>query len=154
MALTDKHRQLIEDLGVLHEGMGMQPAAGRVMGLLLVSDTTELTFEEIVDLLQLSKSAVSNALTMLQGLDRVDYITYPGDRKRYFRAKPKSVSSELERAMMGLAAHNGMLKRVLEQRPAATKEFNTRLEEAIDFADFIVQEMPALLEKWQHRRKR
>src|SRR3954454_17436067 len=85
IALTDNKLNLIEELGGLYEQGGMQPAAARILSLLLVSDQTELTFEEIYETLNLSKSATSNALNFLLSTGRVEYITHPGEtRPRIF----------------------------------------------------------------------
>ena len=63
--LADSKLKLVEELGVLHEQGGMQAAAARILSLLLVADQIELTFEEIYETLNLSKSATSNALNFL-----------------------------------------------------------------------------------------
>lgn len=38
LRLTDQQKELIEELGVFHEQTGLQPAAARIISLLLVSD--------------------------------------------------------------------------------------------------------------------
>lgn len=95
--LTAKQRELIEKLGVAHEKSGMQPAPGRILGLLLVSDKTELTFEEIQNSLKISKSSTSASLNLLISLNRIEYITYPGVRKRYFRLKIFNWKEDMKR---------------------------------------------------------
>src|SRR5215831_18960143 len=131
--LTDKKLGLIEELGVLQEQNGMQPAAARILALLLVAENPELSVEEIYETLNLSKSAASNSLGFLQSTDRVEYITRPGERKRYFRCKVQSLKSGLQKSLAGMQAVNIVLKKVLEQRPHGTKEFNAKLEEITQF---------------------
>jgi predicted transcriptional regulator len=150
--LTDKKLKLIEELGVLHEGSGMQPAAARIMALLMISDRTELTFEEIYGALNMSKSAASNALNVLINTDRVEYITQPGERRRYFRAKLKSMKDGIGKYMAGMDSFNTTLKKILDQRPVGTREFNSSLEELTQFLDFFRQEFPAIIEKWNNRK--
>jgi len=65
----------------------MQPVVGRIMGLLMVMDKEHFTFEEIVEELNISKSSASVGLKLLQMNNMVEYITLPGDRKRYFRIR-------------------------------------------------------------------
>jgi DNA-binding transcriptional regulator GbsR (MarR family) len=153
MKLSDKKLKLIEELGVIHERTGMQPAMARVIALLLVSDRTELTFEEIYETLNMSKSAASNALNFLLSTDRIEYITNPGERRRYFRFKAKSIKDAVLRALTEVDAFNSALKKVAEQRPASTREFNTKLEELTGFLDFIKKELPVLIEKWEVRKQ-
>ena len=62
--ITTEQRYLIERYGVFMGRSHLQPAASRILGLLLISDKPELTFDEIKEALGLSKSAVSNALAI------------------------------------------------------------------------------------------
>ena len=151
--LTSAKLKLIEELGVLNEQSGMQPAAARVLGLLLVCDQTELAFEEVCEKLNLSKSATSNALNFLISTNRVEYLTKPGERRRYFRIKLKSLKEGVQRSLSGMETANEILKKVLEQRPVGTKEFNANLEEVIHFLDFLKVELPVLFQKWEDSRK-
>lgn len=82
-----KQRELVETMGRLTNQGGGTSLAGRILGLLSFLDKEEFTFEEIVDELKISKSSVSTTLNHLMETDKIEYITYPGDRKRYFRLK-------------------------------------------------------------------
>jgi len=152
IALTDTKLRLIEEMGVLHEQGGMQPAAARILSLLLVSDKTELSFDEIYETLHISKSAASNALNFLLSTDRVEYMTNPGERRRYFRCKLQSLKDGVQKSLSGLDAFNTVLKKVLDQRPVGTREFNAKLQETTEFLDFLKEELPALFQKWEARR--
>lgn len=150
--LTDNKLRLIEELGVLHEQAGMQPAAARILALLLISDKTELTFEEIYETLHISKSAASNALNFLLSTGRVEYMTQPGERRRYFRCKLQSLKDGVQKSLTNLDAFNVILKKVLDQRPVGTREFNSKLEETTQFLDFLKEELPLLYQKWEERK--
>lgn len=80
-----KQKELIEQIGRENEREGFQPVPARIVGLLMVMDKEEYTFEEIVEEMQISKSSASTALKNLEIRGIIEYITYPGDRKRYFR---------------------------------------------------------------------
>jgi DNA-binding transcriptional regulator GbsR (MarR family) len=80
-----KQRELIEIIGIQNEREGYQPVTARIMGLLMVMDKEEFTFDEIVEEMKISKSTASNALKNLELRGVIEYVTYPGDRKRYFR---------------------------------------------------------------------
>ncbi|MFO7790479.1 MAG: GbsR/MarR family transcriptional regulator [Bacteroidota bacterium] len=82
-----KQKELIETIGRRNEQEGMQPVASRIMALLMVMDKEHFTFDEIVEELNISKSAASVGLKILQLKDFIEYETRPGDRKRYFQIK-------------------------------------------------------------------
>jgi len=80
-----RQKELIETIGRNLEKQGFPPVAGRILGMLMVMDKEEYTFDEIVDEMRISKSTASNALRNLELRGTIDYVTYPGNRKRYFR---------------------------------------------------------------------
>jgi DNA-binding transcriptional regulator GbsR (MarR family) len=152
--LTPKQKELIERLGVQMERSGAPPAQSRIMALLLVCDKTELAFEEIIQLLQLSKSAVSNALNSLLATERLEYITRPGDRRRYFRSCISQWEKDLGKKMQEMLAASQLMREVLEQRPKSTPEFNNALKQVIDFMSFLQAELPAVYTKWIEQQKK
>lgn len=151
--LSPEKKQLIEELGIHNENSGIQPAASRIFALLVISDRNELSFEEIYQTLEISKSAASNAVNLLIGTQRVEYITRPGERKRYFRCKVKSLNDGIERHLQNVEVFNSLLKRVLLQRTEKTKEFNEALVEVVGFLDFMRIELPILYQKWEDLKK-
>jgi DNA-binding transcriptional regulator GbsR (MarR family) len=152
VVLNDRKLKLIEELGVLYEQSGMQPAAARILALLTVSDRYELSFEEIYETLHISKSAASNSINILLSTGRLEYITNPGERKRYFRVKINSLKEGAQRSLAGISSINNVLKQVLKERPKETKEFNENLSEVTHFLDFIMSELPVLFEKWEKQK--
>ena len=149
ISLTESQKILIEKVGVNHERSGLQPAPARVASLLLVCDEPELTFDNIRELLNLSKSAASNAINLLLSTERITYITKPGDRKRYFRSKLASWKDDIKRHYQDITETIDLLKEVLHQRPGDTTEFNQNLKDAIGFMEYLNAELPKLYEKWE-----
>lgn len=153
ITLTEKQRDLVEKVGVFHEKAGLPPAMARVLGLLLVSPVSELSFDEIRETLNLSKSATSNALNMLLNTGKIDYITKSGDRKRYFKNKLNSWKTEFRQNINKLTKAADVLEEVLENRPKDTVDINQNLKDAIDFMRFINDELPSLYQKWEESRR-
>lgn len=149
MNLSEKQRELIEKIGVFHEHKGMQPLVGRIIGLLLVHENAEVTFEEIVEDLGVSKSAVSNALNFLQAKERIVYHTKPGDRKRYFQLKIQNWSEELEREIMEITKFKEFIDEVISERGKRNVEFNSCLKEFSSFLVFFKNEIPLLFKKFK-----
>ena len=149
MALTEKQKEVVEKIGINYEGAGMQPAAARVMGLLYVADRPELTFDEIIDCLKISKSAASNAINLLLQTGQIEYITFSGDRKRYFRLKISNWREGFAKKIETMTDFSKLLRQALEVRNPETQEYNASIEELVNFLDFVNQELPGLLQKWE-----
>ncbi|HPI30293.1 MAG TPA: hypothetical protein PLS26_07165 [Bacteroidales bacterium] len=79
--------ELVDTIGRIYEKQGVGAIAGRISGLLTVMDKEQYTFDEIVEELKISKSSASNGLRILQAQKAIEYVTLPGDRKRYFRLR-------------------------------------------------------------------
>lgn len=149
MVLTERQKELIERIGVFHEHKGMQPLVGRIIGLMLVHENAEVTFDEIVELLGVSKSAVSNALTFLQAKERVTYHTKPGDRKRYFALKVNDWRADFEKELINIAEIQKFINEVLETRKDRNSEFCTRMHDFSNFLEFFRKEIPVLFERFK-----
>jgi len=147
--LTDKQKELIESFGVVQEQMGLSPASARVNALLTVADSVELTFDQIREALQLSKSATSNAINSLLVLKRIGYKTKPGDRKRYFYSKLGQWQNSFIESMEGLTGYNQVIKDILNNRDKKTKEFNGQLKDFTEFLDYYQKESIKLIKNWK-----
>ncbi|RIA09744.1 hypothetical protein OE09_1590 [Flavobacteriaceae bacterium MAR_2010_72] len=147
--LTDKQRDLIESFGVVQESMGLSPASARVNALLTIADTVELTFDDIREALELSKSATSNAINNLLMLKRIGYKTKPGDRKRYFYSKMGQWQDAFMDSMNGLTGYNELLKNILKNRTKDSIEFNAQLKELTDFIDYYQKESIKIIKNWK-----
>lgn len=152
MELNQTQKALIEKLGVFQERIGMPPTEARVLALLLVSDEIELTFDEIRETLQVSKSAISNTLNTLLLTNRIEYITKPGDRKRYFRSNLPNWKKNAGEALHRILSINEIMREILAARTDKTPEFNKDLGEIIDFVDFLQKELIVIFHNWNANR--
>ena len=151
IALKKEQIQLLEKAAVLFEKGNMQPAVAKILALLLVSDNPELTFDEIRETLEISKSATSTAINQLLSAKRIEYKTRLGDRKRYFRSRIMSWKDDMKEQNEGLRAAIEILQQIKDQRPAETVELNANLEKIIAFMGFMIEEMPELFAKFEKK---
>ncbi|WP_228446722.1 GbsR/MarR family transcriptional regulator [Chryseobacterium sp. 3008163] len=152
MVLTEKQKELIEQFGVLNEKYGLPPAECRVWGLFLVADKVELTFDEIMETLHLSKGGTSNALNRLMMTHHIEYITKLGDKKRYFRCKMNNWIQMTKENFEKFDELNVILKEILKARTTKTPQFNSDLKEVTEFLDFVYKELMIAIKKWENRK--
>lgn len=153
MNLSDRKKEIIERIGVYYEKKGLQPVVGRIMGLLLVAEPAEATFEEIQEELQISKSAVSTALTFLQAKETVEYTTKPGERRRYFKLRMRDWKTELKKEFDEVLDMESLINEIIELKENKKSEFCCSLLEMKDFFKFMKKELPLLLKKFEASRK-
>ncbi|MBC7485969.1 MAG: MarR family transcriptional regulator [Cytophagaceae bacterium] len=154
MNVTAAQKRLIEKLGVFFEGQGRTPAEARIIGLLLVADQLEMTLEEIQHTLGISKSAVNNAINVLMLTQQLEYVTKPGDRKKYYKSKIEQWMSHVEEHVEKALEGRILLKEALDQRSKSTKEFNTAMKDMIEFMEFVQSHHQEMFAKWKKSKGR
>ena len=151
--LTREQEELIERFGVIQEQSGFAPASARVNALLTVSDKTSLTFDEIRETLQLSKSATSNAINNLLVLGRIGYKTQLGERKRYFYSKLDHWRTMFRKDILGRNDHVRVLEDILKARTKDTKSYNHELQDLVKFMEYFITESISLIDSWEPKEK-
>ena len=131
-----KQRELVEAMGRLTNRGGGTTLSGRIIGLLSFFDKEEFTFEEIVEELKISKSSVSTTINHLIETDKIEYITYPGDRKRYFRIKINSrrkFLQDMRRHVEKLQKINRLALELKQDKESRTAKSISAMLESLSF---------------------
>jgi len=93
---SPEKKKLIEEIGVHFEKVhNLAPLAARIYVIMILSPNDGHTFDEIIQITEASKSSVSTQLNLLLQMNKVEYFTKPGDRKRYFRASKTYLKNTL-----------------------------------------------------------
>ncbi|MGM0635708.1 MAG: GbsR/MarR family transcriptional regulator [Bacteroidota bacterium] len=107
-------QQLVEDLGLHFERVFSLPnLAARIYALLLLSDRSGVTFNDIKTFTAASKSSISTNLNLLQQSKRVEYLTKPGDRKRYFKPSTQFISLRIEESLQKLESESCLIDQII-----------------------------------------
>jgi len=129
---------MIEDLGLFLEKSGYLPSAARVYALLMIWDVSELHFDEIQEILNLSKGATSKALNALQQMNRVEMFTKNGIRKKFYRVR---VTPGKDSAL-GFIKYLSTMREHLNKVEAFKVENNiagVRFEDEIKYFDKLIE---------------
>lgn len=135
--LTDKIR-LIEEYSRFLQASGYTPAAANVNALLLVWEPYELHFDQIVEILKLSKGAVSGALRFLEQAGRVECITKIGVRKRFYRARVAAATEGFDKFLHFTQVNLGFMERILECRRGEKSGITADIENNIEFLNRLL----------------
>ncbi len=142
--------QMVEKMGVRAEKDGYPPAAARILSLLLISDPPHQTFEELQQTLNMSKSAVSNGLALLQSRCLVEYFTVNGNRKRYFRIQRTAWYEFMKTIVRTQRPFTiQVIPEALAFRSDQYPETNQLLQQAKEFTDYMFGKMEEALGEWE-----
>lgn len=144
-----KKEQIAEHFAEIFIGYGYSPITARMLALLYTSNQKYFTFYELMDLLNISKSATSKALKLLLQIGEVSYIT-KGDnkRKRYFYIYITGSIRQLKDFIDLFSLHMQLYKDLLALRNDDNKELNTFIEQQISYMQDIVPQMKDKCKKY------
>lgn len=95
--ICSKKMELVEKLGVhLEKRENLAPVAARIMSLIILTGKRGTTFDDLVTVLCASKSTISTHLNHLLDLQKIEYFTKTGDRKKYFVIDKDSVLHHID----------------------------------------------------------
>jgi len=148
--LSDK----VEKIGIMIEQMGHAPVPGRILAYLMLSEPPYRDFYEIQEFLKASKSSISTALNQLMQAEVVNYITFSGDRRRYFQINTKGLLSNVKQQYKQGEKVNSMINEALQhRRDSEFQNFNRELKEVIDFSAYVHKGIDKLITDWEKTRK-
>ncbi|MCK0147952.1 transcriptional regulator [Arenibacter sp. F26102] len=115
---------LVEKLGVHLEGREqLAPVAARILAYIILTGKKGSTFEDMVTILCASKSTISTHLNHLQDLNKIEYYTKTGDRKKYFIINKNTIIQHVDRMISHWNA-----ERVIHLEIKAYKETQNKLK--------------------------
>lgn len=145
-------RHFAEDVGLLFEVFGTNRMAGRVWGLMVISED-DLSAADIEERLQASAGSVSTATRQLVGLGLLERVRRPGERRTYFRPRRGGMSHLVIQRQMVISQARRLAERGLDEfgdRPGVRE----RLEEWRDLYEFWEGQIPEMIEKYERQRRR
>ncbi len=147
-------KNFVEDVGIFFEQSGLPRMAGRILGWLLICDTPQQSTSELIEALKASKGSISTTTRLLIRIGLIERFSLPGIRHDYFRIKPGVwhhliKESQVQTTAMRQLAERGL--ELLKNKPPLNRQ---RLEEMRNMYAFFEQEYPALLERWEQKRKK
>jgi len=96
--ICQKKMALVEKLGVhLEAREQLAPVAARILAYVILTGKRGATFEDMVCILCASKSTISTHLNHLQDLNKIEYFTKTGDRKKYFIINKDTIIQHVDR---------------------------------------------------------
>jgi DNA-binding transcriptional regulator GbsR (MarR family) len=136
----------IEDIGLFFERMGMPRMAGRILGVLLISDPPAQSISEIAIKLNASKSSISIMARLLCEVGLIERVAAPLPRRDYYRFKPGGWILYMEQWLALMSGLHAITERGLELSKHKTPELQERLLEAHDLFSYLEANFPVLLD--------
>ena len=150
MADDSNHQDAAEQLALVLSNHGLQRMTARVLATLLFTERPTTTAGELADRLQASTGAISGAIKMLTSVGLVERVAAPGSRREHFRLRDDAWAVLYTNQNEVLEA----MQKAAEIGIAATGTKSLarhRLTQMHDFYDFLMGEIPPLLDRWRQQ---
>ena len=147
-----EEKHFIEDISLYFEQMGLPRTAGRVLGVLLISDPPAQSLTDLCAVLDASKSSVSTTTRLLVEMDLIERAPSPLPRQVYFQFKPGGWLVFVRERLELWASLHQITEQGLDLLKDRDPSLRDRLQEAHDMFSLIEEELPALLERVETKR--
>ena len=147
---SDEVLGYIERLASVLVAAGFPGMSARVLAALHVTDSGRLSAAELAAMLQISPAAVSGAVRYLSGIGLVHKERVPGSRRDYYRMPPNVWGEVVRMQGLVLVRWAKLLAEGVDVVGPGTPA-GGRMAEYAAFFDFITNEYPGLLERWEAR---
>ena len=128
---------------------GLPPVMGRVVAYLSVCEPMEQSINDIADALQASRSAVNNALKMLETQKLIKRTRPAGARADLISLNPISMESGFDPAEYTELAE--LAREGLALLEDASPERRESLEATASLGDFLAERLPRLYQEWREQ---
>jgi DNA-binding transcriptional regulator GbsR (MarR family) len=148
--VTSDSQETAEQLALVLSTHGMQRMTARVLAALLFTEQPTMTMGELADRLQASAGAISGAVKMLTSVGLVERVPAPASRRDHYRLRDNAWAVQYTNQNEVTTA----VLKAAEAGIAATKDgslAHQRLTQMRDFYNFLLEEIPALLDRWYQR---
>jgi DNA-binding transcriptional regulator GbsR (MarR family) len=145
-------RHFIEDISLYFEQMGLPRMAGRVLGVLLISDPPQQSLNDLCGVLQASKSALSTTTRLLTETGLIERVPSSRPREVAFKFKPGGWVTFMRMRLRLMASLHQIAEQGLELLKDEPPDLRERLQEAHDMFSQIEDQLPALLRRIERER--
>ena len=144
-----EEKHFVEDISLFFEQMGLPRMAGRILGVLLISDPPAQSINDLCEVLQASKSSISTNARLLTETGLIERVPSPVPRRVYFRFKPSGWLVFMRQRMRLISEIHQIAERGLEMMRDRDPELRERLQEAHDVFSLYEEHFPVMLEHFE-----
>ena len=143
--------ELVEQFGAIMEADEYPRVAGRLFGLLLLTEDT-CSLEELAEQLSVSKASISINIRMLEQRGIVERVSRPGDRRDHYRITPDVLARTVEQRLARWRRMRAVVSSATASRAIRNKVIHERLDELNRAFEHMHDATARALDEWRQRR--
>jgi DNA-binding transcriptional regulator GbsR (MarR family) len=135
-------------LAALFEHDGQPPIAGRIFGLLLLSDEA-LSLDQLAATLEVSKASVSTNARLLAHLGVIQQVHRAGSRRDYYRMVPDLFERSMAQRLARWRRFTEVIGEGRRSLPLASPEVRERLEQYESGFSYMADAIGRAMMQWR-----
>jgi DNA-binding transcriptional regulator GbsR (MarR family) len=143
--------QFVERMGLTLESDGLPRIAGRIFGLLLVTEKA-LSLDELAAELRVSKASVSTNARLLEHRGVLELVSRPADRRDYYRIPRDLFSQTMAQRLARWQRFQDAIGDARASVPIRSREVLDRLTEFEQAYAHMTQVIQEAMTEWQRSR--
>jgi DNA-binding transcriptional regulator GbsR (MarR family) len=144
--------QFVERMGLALESDGLPRIAGRIFGLLLISEDA-LSLDELAAELRVSKASVSTNARLLEHRGVLELVSRPADRRDYYRIPRDLFSHTMAQRLARWQRFQDAIGDARASVPIRSPEVLDRLAEFEQAYTYMTRVIKEAMEEWQQSRE-
>jgi DNA-binding transcriptional regulator GbsR (MarR family) len=146
-----KTAEFIDRMGLALEAEGLPRIAGRIFGLLVVSEDCR-SLDDLAAELQVSKASVSTNARLLEERGVLERNCRPSDRRDYYRVPPDLFSHTMAQRLQRWERFHEAIGQARSSLPIRSRKVRDRLEEYEAAYVFLAKAIEQALGRWHASR--
>ena len=143
----------IESMGLALESDGLPRIAGRIFGLLLVSDEAR-SLDDLAAELRVSKASISTNARLLEHRGVLEQVSRPADRRDYYQVPRDLFSQTMSQRLTRWQRFHEAIGAARTTLPIKSPEVRDRLEEYEQAYAYMSRVIQEALGRWQAMREK
>lgn len=148
--MRNDDRWFVERMGLAAEADGLPRIAGRLFGLLLVSEEPR-SLDDLAAALGVSKASVSTDARRLLERGVVERVAKPGDRRDYYQLAPDFFARVIRHRVSRWADLHQLVTRMRAATTSQSQAIRERFEYVDEVHAFVLARVEAALDQWEAR---
>ena len=146
--MDERTAHFIETMGLALESDGLPRIAGRIFGLLLVSEDPR-SLEDLAAELRVSKGSVSTNARLLEQRGVLEQISRPADRRDYYQVPPDLFSHTMAQRLARWQRFHEAIGSARLSLPIQSSQVLDRLEEYQEAYIYMSRVIKDALARWE-----
>jgi len=139
--------EFIESMGLVYQADNLPRIAGRIIGLLMVTDDL-FTLQELADALEVSRGSISTNTRLLEQFGMTERVARSGERQSYYRLTDDPYSKVMRGAGQRLRKARDIVNNALKKIPKTNKGAQKNLKEISRFYDITVKGIDDIVDEY------